>query len=176
MTNFLFKCILLQLPTTGYDLFHMWKKSFNIQWYCRIFRLPSLLFTVLNSRCYSVQYLDNICDCFVPSPGLKVSPRSVYHWFHYHWTDKLRAAPPNVHPASQGQSKVLGQSLVCFVWLFFSRDMYKNCKCCLQDCHLPFYRFNSLITESQNGLGWKGPPGTWSSNPLPGRATNLPIY
>ena len=31
-----------------------------------------------------------------------------------------------------------------------------------------------VITESQYGLGWKGPQG--SPTPLPGRATNLPIY
>jgi len=27
---------------------------------------------------------------------------------------------------------------------------------------------SSVITESQNGLGWKGPQGSWISNPLPG--------
>ena len=43
--------------------------------------------------------------------------------------------------------------------------------------NFPFSHFPSGKIESQNGLGWKGPQGSCISNPpLPGRATNLPIY
>ena len=39
---------------------------------------------------------------------------------------------------------------------------------------LPLY--TGLVTEPQNGLGWKGPQGSSSSNPPnTGRATNLQI-
>jgi len=67
-------------------------------------------------------------------------------------------------------------STYCFV---FPKHTPDSCQICLKSnegSFVPRGLQEGRITESQNGLGWKGPRGAWSSNPpTPCRATNLHV-